>query len=62
MYSVEWHPSSTEFIVCYGYMPAKVTIFNLKNDPIFDFGTGPRNQLYYNPQGMIESLGYRDDI
>ena len=32
-------------------MPAKATIYNLKCDPIFDFGTGPRNAAYYNPQG-----------
>ena len=32
-------------------MPAKATLFNLKCDPIFDFGTGPRNVAYYNPQG-----------
>lgn len=32
-------------------MPAKVTIYNLKCDPIFDFGTGARNCAYYNPFG-----------
>lgn len=32
-------------------MPAKATIYNLKCDPVFDFGTGPRNAAYYNPQG-----------
>lgn len=34
-------------------MPAKATIFNLKCDPIFDFGTGPRNAAFYSPQGHI---------
>lgn len=38
-------------------MPAKATIFNLKCDPIFEFGTGPRNSIYYNPQGNILLLG-----
>lgn len=32
-------------------MPAKATVYNLKTEPIFDFGTGPRNGCFYNPQG-----------
>lgn len=34
-------------------MPAKASLFNLKCEPIYDFGTGPRNSIYYNPQGNI---------
>lgn len=34
-------------------MPAKATIFNLKCDPVFDFGTGPRNAAYYSPHGHL---------
>ena len=32
-------------------MPAKATLFDLKCEPLFDFGTGPRNDVFYNPQG-----------
>ncbi len=32
-------------------MPAKVTLFDLKCEPLFDFGTGPRNEVFYNPHG-----------
>lgn len=32
-------------------MPAKATLFDLKCEPLFDFGTGPRNEVFYNPQG-----------
>jgi len=32
-------------------MPAKATLYNLKCEPVFDFGTGPRNLAYYNPHG-----------
>ena len=32
-------------------MPSKVTLFDLKCEPLFDFGTGPRNEVFYNPQG-----------
>lgn len=56
IYSVEWSPNSTEFCVVYGYMPAKATLYNLKCEPVFDFGTGPRNVSYYNPQGNILCL------
>lgn len=51
VYSVEWNPKSTEFCVVYGFMPAKATLFNLKGEAIFDFGTGPRNSIHYNPHG-----------
>lgn len=32
-------------------MPAKATLFDLKCEPLFDFGTGPRNNVFYNPHG-----------
>ena len=38
-------------------MPAKATLFDLKCEPKFDFGTGPRNSAYYNPFGNILLLG-----
>ncbi|KAF2900544.1 hypothetical protein ILUMI_05644 [Ignelater luminosus] len=57
IHSVAWSPKTQEFCVIYGFMPSKTTIFNLKCDPIFEFGTGPRNSIYYNPQGNILLLG-----
>ncbi|KAM4566909.1 eukaryotic translation initiation factor 2A [Odontesthes bonariensis] len=53
IYDVAWSPDSAGFCVVYGFMPAKATVFNLKCDPVFDFGTGPRNAAYYSPQGHI---------
>ncbi|XP_065349349.1 eukaryotic translation initiation factor 2A [Cloeon dipterum] len=53
VYSVEWSPNSTEFTVVYGYMPAKATVYNAKAEAIFDFGTGPRNVVYYSPLGDL---------
>ncbi|XP_035240981.1 eukaryotic translation initiation factor 2A [Anguilla anguilla] len=53
IYDVTWSPSSSEFCVVYGFMPAKATVFNQKCDPVFDFGTGPRNAAFYSPQGHI---------
>jgi translation initiation factor 2A len=57
IYSVTWSPTSPEFCVVYGFMPAKATLFNHKCDKIFDFGTGPRNMALFNPQGNLVMLG-----
>ncbi|TNN01377.1 hypothetical protein fugu_010759 [Takifugu bimaculatus] len=53
IYDVAWSPNSSQFCVVFGFMPAKATIYNLNCDPVFDFGTGPRNAAYYSPQGHI---------
>ncbi|XP_013787900.1 eukaryotic translation initiation factor 2A-like [Limulus polyphemus] len=53
IYSIDWSPRCNEFCVVYGFMPAKATIFNLKCEPVFDFGTGPRNAVYYNSHGNM---------
>lgn len=47
IYDVAWSPNSSQFCVVFGFMPAKATVYNLKCDPVFDFGTGPRNAIYY---------------
>ena len=57
IHAVSWSPKSNEFCVVYGYMPSKTTLFNLKCDPVFEFGTGPRNSIYYNDFGNILLLG-----
>ncbi|CAO1339026.1 unnamed protein product [Diamesa hyperborea] len=57
IHSVEWSPKSVEFIVVYGYMPAKATLFNLKCDAVFDFGTGIRNSIYFNEFGNMVLFG-----
>jgi translation initiation factor 2A len=56
IYSLEWNPVREEFIVIYGTMPAKSTLFNNKCEAIFDFGTGARNECYFNPLGNIVCL------
>ncbi|CAD6196981.1 unnamed protein product [Caenorhabditis auriculariae] len=53
VYSAKWNPNGKEFAVCYGYMPAKVTFYNMKGIPTFDTQEGPRNDLYYNAFGNI---------
>lgn len=56
IYAIDWNPNSLQFSVVYGYMPAKATLFDLKCEPIFDFGTGPRNTVHYNAHGNIICL------
>lgn len=56
VYSVEWSPNGQHYCVVHGYMPAKVTMFNLKGDDIFDFGTGPRNEAHFDPFGKVLAL------
>ena len=42
---VAWSPSGKEFVVVYGFMPAKATLFDVKCKPVFDYGTGARNTV-----------------
>ena len=44
-YGVIWNSRSTEFYTIYGFMPAKEMVFNVKCDPVLDFGTGVLMQL-----------------
>lgn len=57
LHAVAWSPRSTEFCVVYGFMPAKATLFNLKCDVVFEFGTGHRNSIYYNDFGNLLVFG-----
>lgn len=57
IHSVAWSPKSNEFCVVYGYMPAKATMFNLKCDSVFDFGTGNINSIYFNSFGNLVLFG-----
>jgi len=57
IYSVEWSPNGTLFATVYGFMPAKATMFSTKAEPVFDFGTGPRNIALFNPQTSLLMIG-----
>ncbi|KAL5267555.1 hypothetical protein ACHWQZ_G004555 [Mnemiopsis leidyi] len=56
VYSVEWNPAKDEFIVLYGFMPCKATLFNVKCDPIHEFGENHYNEILFNPQGNMVGL------
>ena len=56
IYAVEWNPVREEFIVIYGTMPAKASLYNGKCEVVYEFGTGPRNECHFNPHGNIVCL------
>ncbi|CAG8496007.1 2317_t:CDS:10 [Paraglomus brasilianum] len=51
IHDVTWSPNSKEFIVIYGFMPSKVTLFDHRANPVHEFGINPRNTAQFNPQG-----------
>lgn len=57
IYSVEWSPCGNLFATVYGFMPAKATMFSTKAEPVFDFGTGPRNIALFNLQSNLLMIG-----
>ena len=57
VHEAAWSPTSEEFIVVYGFMPAKATIFNAsKCEPKYQLGAGPHNTVRWNPFGRFVLL------
>jgi len=56
VYSVKWVPAKEEFIVLYGFMPCRATLFNAKCDSIHEFGDFHCNEILFNPQGNMVGL------
>ncbi|KAL4930235.1 translation initiation factor 2A [Aspergillus undulatus] len=53
IHDVSWSPSSKEFGVVYGTIPAKTTIFNVRGVPKHSFPLTPRNTILFSPQGRF---------
>ncbi|KAI9860300.1 MAG: hypothetical protein M1813_006189 [Trichoglossum hirsutum] len=53
IHDVTWSPSSKEFGVVYGYMPAKTTIFNARAVSTHSFPLAPRNTIMFSPHGRF---------
>ncbi|KAF8209299.1 eukaryotic translation initiation factor eIF2A-domain-containing protein [Mycena galopus ATCC 62051] len=51
-----WSPTSKEFGVVYGFMPAKTMLFDQRVRTIYDFGASPHNFISFNPQGRLIAL------
>ncbi|KAI5642236.1 eukaryotic translation initiation factor eIF2A domain-containing protein [Phthorimaea operculella] len=58
IHAISWNPGNwNEWVAVYGHAPAKATIFNAKCDPLFEFGTGAWNAIYFPPEGTHVLLG-----
>ncbi|KAL9043851.1 MAG: hypothetical protein Q9214_002975, partial [Letrouitia sp. 1 TL-2023] len=53
IHDVTWSPSSKEFGVVYGYMPAKTTVFNARAAAVHSFALSPRNTIIFSPHGRF---------
>lgn len=52
IHAISWNPgNSNEWVAVYGHAPAKATLFNAKCEPLFEFGTGSWNSIYFPPEG-----------
>ena len=57
VHDIAWSPSGKEFVVVYGVMPAKATLFDFRCNAVFDYGTGSRNTVSWAPHGRFMLLG-----
>ncbi len=53
IHDVTWSPNSKEFLVVYGTMPSRATLFDHRAEPIFEFEEAPRNQVRFNNTGRL---------
>ncbi|KAI8321058.1 eIF2A-domain-containing protein, partial [Martensiomyces pterosporus] len=53
IHDVAWNPVEKEFVVTYGFMPAKTALFDHRAELVFDFGIAPRNFVRFNPHGRV---------
>ncbi|KAL8836755.1 MAG: hypothetical protein Q9170_002784 [Blastenia crenularia] len=53
IHDVTWSPSSKEFGVVYGYMPAKTTLFDTRARATHSFALAPRNTIIFSPHGRF---------
>lgn len=53
LHHLEWAPSGNQFIVCQGYMPSQIVVFNMKASVVWDLKEGFRNEIYYNRFGNL---------
>ncbi|KAL3466817.1 eukaryotic translation initiation factor eIF2A-domain-containing protein [Aspergillus heterothallicus] len=53
IHDVSWSPTSKEFGVVYGSIPAKATIFNIRGVAKHSFPLSPRNTILFSPHGRF---------
>ncbi|KAL5342074.1 eukaryotic translation initiation factor eIF2A-domain-containing protein [Aspergillus crustosus] len=53
IHDVTWSPTSKEFGVVYGHIPAKTTIFNFRGVAKHSWPISPRNTILFSPHGRF---------
>ena len=53
VHDISWSPNSTEFMVVYGTMPSKSTLFDHRANQIYNFPSAARNFCRFNPNSRI---------
>ncbi|KAL4866636.1 hypothetical protein BDV12DRAFT_198984 [Aspergillus spectabilis] len=53
IHDVTWSPTSKEFGVVYGHIPAKTTIFNFRGVAKHSWPISPRNTISFSPHGRF---------
>jgi len=56
VHDVKWSPDGSQFVVIYGYMPARATLFDERCRKLADFGSAPRNTVRWSPCGRLVAL------
>ncbi|EJF56310.1 translation initiation factor eIF-2A [Dichomitus squalens] len=56
VHDLAWSPNSKEFVVSYGFMPAKTMLFDQRARTLHDFGTAFCNFISFNPQGRLLAI------
>ncbi|KAI9104693.1 eukaryotic translation initiation factor eIF2A-domain-containing protein [Phlyctochytrium arcticum] len=57
VHDVAWSPNSKEFVVVYGTMPSKTTLFDHRANAIYEFGEVARNSVRFNTHGRLLYIG-----
>lgn len=57
VHDASWCPTTKEFIVIYGRMPARAVLYNYKGVPSFSLGSGSYNSVIWSPHGRFFVLG-----
>lgn len=52
-----WSPDGSKFVVIYGYMPARATLFDAKCNKLAEFGKAARNTARWSPCSRLLALG-----
>jgi translation initiation factor 2A len=53
VHNCAWRPDGLQFVGIYGFMPPKTTAFNLKSEPVLEYGVAHRNRVMFSPDGRL---------